>query len=213
MNTERDNLHSQLADARHKLSAANEASYAQEMTVTRAMDRFETLISDYTQLAHSIGTIQPLSEGPGTPGPGGVDFGIDLDLGIDDPDTVAAKGRRLRQEIRPALQAYEEGFRRETADTENANIQLEDEQDRLMQKVERQKGEVENLEMKLGVVNGQADEARKVSDRPGSLAFGPLGSCSCQTQKVEYVVALSSASDTHARRRRQRKRGLRADRS
>jgi kinetochore protein NDC80 len=133
------------------------------MAVTKLMDRFDSYVSDYTQLAHSIGTIQPLADVPGALGPGDVDYSIDIETTMEDIAAVQAQGRRLRQEIWPALQAYSEGFRREMAEVENQHIQVDDEHDRLAQRVERQKEEAANLEMKLGVVHEQAEEARSVS--------------------------------------------------
>jgi kinetochore protein NDC80 len=47
---------------------------------------------------------------------------------------------------------------------ENGNIALDDENDRLGQKVERQKEEAANLEMRLRVVREQAEEAKHVSE-------------------------------------------------
>lgn len=169
MNHERDTLGRQLEEIRQKILEANNISYDQEIAVSRSMDRFESFVSDYTQLAHSIGTIQPLDFGSasgsasGALGPGGVDYSVDIDLGVDDVADVQSQGRRLRHEIWPALQQYNEGFRREAVELQNQTIQLDDEHDRLAQKVERQKEEVGNLEMKLGVVTDQADDAKDVS--------------------------------------------------
>lgn len=162
MNADRDNLQRQIEDLRVKIGEASQHSYDQEMAVTKLMDRFDSYVSDYTQLAHSIGTIQPLADVPGALGPGDVDYSIDIETTMEDIAAVQAQGRRLRHEIWPALQAYSEGFRREMAEVENQHIQVDDEHDRLAQRVERQKEEAANLEMKLGVVHEQAEEARSV---------------------------------------------------
>lgn len=164
MNHERETLGRQLEELRQKISEASQFAYDQEMAVTKSMDRFEAHISDYTSLGHSIGTIPPVPDGPGPAlGPGGVDFTVDLDLGVEDVGEVQSGGRRLRAEIWPALQTYGEQFRSQMVDVENGNIQLDDEIDRLAQRVERQKEEAANLDMKLGVVQDQAEEARVVS--------------------------------------------------
>lgn len=163
MNHERDTLGRQLDELRQKTAEASQYSYDQELAVTRSMDRFEQLVSDYTALGHSIGTIPPVTEGPAGMGPGDVDFTVDLDLGVEDMGEVQVAGQRLRGTIWPALIRYGDGFRRELEEVENGNIQLDDEVDRLGQKVERQKEEAANLEIKLRVVQDQAEEAKAVS--------------------------------------------------
>jgi kinetochore protein NDC80 len=165
MNHERETLSRQIEDLRLKTAEASQQSYDQEMSVTRSMDRFEQLLADYTALGHQIGTIPPISEGPML-GPDGIDYSVDLDLGVEDVNEVMAAGRRLRSEIWPALQSYGEGFRREMVEIENGNIALDDENDRLGQKVERQKEEAANLDMRLKVVNDQAEHAKTVSFLP-----------------------------------------------
>jgi kinetochore protein NDC80 len=163
MNTERETLARHLEDYRQKIAEASQHSYDQEMAVTKLMDRFDMHLSEYTALAHSIGTILPISDAPGALGPGGVDYAVDVELGVEDVASVQAHSRRLRQEIWPALQAYGEGSRREMVDIQNQHIQLDDEHDRLAQRVERQKDEAANLEAKLSVANGQAEDSRAVS--------------------------------------------------
>jgi kinetochore protein NDC80 len=170
MNHERETLSRNLDDLRGKIAEASQFAYDQEMLVTKSMDRFEQLIADYTALGHQIGVIRPLSEGPSL-GPGDVDYAIDLDLGIEDLLEVQSSGRRMRQMIWPALQVYGEGFRKQMVEIENGNIVLDDENDRLGQKVERQKEEVANLEMRLKVVHEQAEEAKNV----GGFAFSSRG--------------------------------------
>jgi kinetochore protein NDC80 len=142
MNHERETLSRQLEDLRQKIAEASQQSYDQEMSVTKSMDRFEQLLGDYTSLGHQIGTIPPISEGP-LLGRDGTDYSIDIDLGAEDANEVANAGKRLRAEIWPALVTYGEGFRR--------------------QMVERQKEEAANVDMRLGVINSQADNAKTVS--------------------------------------------------
>lgn len=105
-------------------------------------------------------------------GPDGKDYTIDLDLGADDANELASGGKIMRATIWPALQAYGEGFRRQMVEIENGNIALDDENDRLGQKVERQKEEAANLEMRLQVVNNQAEHAKAVS-----MAFASVPRC------------------------------------
>ncbi|RSH90239.1 kinetochore-associated Ndc80 complex subunit ndc80 [Saitozyma podzolica] len=159
MNHERETLSRNLDDLRGKIAEARQFAYDQEMLVTKSMDRFEQLLADYTALGHQIGVIRPLSEGP-TLGPGDVDYSVDVDLGLEDLHEVQGQGKNMRQVIWPALQAYGETFRKQMVEMENGNIALDDENDRLGQKVERQKEEAANLEMRLRVVREQAEEAK-----------------------------------------------------
>jgi kinetochore protein NDC80 len=152
MNYERETLSRQQEELRFKIAEASQQAYDQEMSVTRSMDRFEQLLADYTALGHQIGTIPPLSEGPML-GPDEVDYSIDLDLGVEDVNEITSSGRRLRSEIWPALQIYGEGFRKETVHIQDGNIMLDD----------RQKEEAANLDMRLKVVNDQAEHAKAVS--------------------------------------------------
>lgn len=162
MNHERETLSRQQEELRVKIAEVSQQSYDQEMSVTRSMDRFEQLVADYTALGHRIGSIPPLSEGPAL-GPDGIDYSVDVDLGVDDVNDITQGGRRLRSEIWPALQSYGERFRTEAVQIQDGNIMLDDEVDRLAQKVERQKEEAANLEMRLKVVNDQAEHAKAVS--------------------------------------------------
>lgn len=168
MNYERETLSRQQEDLRSKIAEASQQAYDQEMSVTKSMDRFEQLVADYTALGHQIGTIRPVSEGPML-GPDGVDYSVDVDLGVEDVNEIAVAGRRLRSEIWPALQVYGEGFRKEMVHIQDGNIALDDENDRLGQKVERQKEEAANLNMRLKVVNDQAEHAKTVSWQSSGL--------------------------------------------
>jgi kinetochore protein NDC80 len=167
MNHERETLTRNLDELRTKTAEASQMAYDNEMQVTKSMDRFEQYLQDYTALGHQIGVIQPLSEGL-ILGPGNVDYTIELDLGLEDLNEVQAAGRKMRSVIWPALQAYGEGFRKQQLELANSTIALDDKYDRLGQKVERQKDEVGNLEMRLKFVHEQAEDAKNVS---GLLQF------------------------------------------
>ena len=157
MNHERETLTRNLEDLRAKIAEASQASYDQEMQVTRSMDRFEQLLADYTSLAHQIGTIVPLPEA------GAVDYVIDLELGVEDVSEVQAAGRKMKDVIRPALQTLADRYRKELQGHANDLIQLEDKFDRLGQDVTKQRDEAANLEMRLKVVHEQAEEMKNVS--------------------------------------------------
>ncbi|ORY22449.1 HEC/Ndc80p family-domain-containing protein [Naematelia encephala] len=159
MNNDRETLSRHLDELRGKIAEASQFAYDQEMQVTKSMDRFDQLLQDYTALGHQIGVIAPLSDAPSL-GPGGVDYSIDLDLGVEDLNEVQVSGRRMRSTLWPALQVYGEGFRKQALEMDNASIALDDQLDRLAQAVERQKEEVANREMKLKVSHEQAEEAR-----------------------------------------------------
>ncbi|KAK8846723.1 hypothetical protein IAR55_005810 [Kwoniella newhampshirensis] len=159
MNHERESLTRNLDDLRNKIAEASQFAYDQEMLVTKSMDRFETLMADYTAFAHQIGTIHPISDDAPS-GPGEVDFAIDLDLGVEDLEEVKMAGAKLRSSIWHGLQAYRETFRQQALELSNVSIVLDDQFDRLGQKVERQKEEVGNLEVRLKVVHEQAEDAQ-----------------------------------------------------
>ncbi|KAL7424361.1 kinetochore-associated Ndc80 complex subunit ndc80 [Cryptotrichosporon argae] len=161
MNHERETLTRNLDEVRAKIAEASQAAYDQEMLVTKSMDRFEQLLADYTALGHQIGTIPAVHDGAApSAGPGGVDYTIDLDLGMEDLAELQATGRQAVAIVRPALAAYGDDWRAQMREMQDRLIVLEDEHDQLGQKVERMKEEVGNLEMKLKVVHEQAEEAR-----------------------------------------------------
>ena len=169
MNHERETLSRNLEDLRLRIAEASQFAYDQEMQVTKSMDRFEQLLADYTALGHQIGTIPPLHDGSGpSVGPNGVDYSVEMDLGLEDLSEVQSAGRRMRSVIWLALQSYGEGFRREALELANQNIALDDEYDRRGQVVQAQKEEVGNSEMKLRNMHDQAEEAKSVSDAHGS---------------------------------------------
>ena len=167
MNYERDTLTRSLEELRSKIAEASQAAYDQEMLVTKSMDRFEQLLSDYTSLGHQIGTILPLHDGG--LGAGKIDYTIELELGLEDVSAVQTAGRKMRGTIRPGLQSYGDTFRKQLSELAHMQIQLDDEFDRLGQSVERQKEEASNLEMRLRVVHEQADDARNVSRNTGAM--------------------------------------------
>ncbi|WWD22032.1 hypothetical protein CI109_106520 [Kwoniella shandongensis] len=159
MTHERESLTRNLEDLRNKIVDASQFAYDQEMMVTKSMDRFETLLADYTALAHQIGVIHPTPEESSSSSVN-VDYAIDLDLGAEDLEEVRAAGTKLRSSIWHGLQAYRETFRQQALDLSNVAIVLDDQFDRLGQKVERQKEEVGNLEVRLKVVHEQAEDAQ-----------------------------------------------------
>lgn len=158
---ERETLTRNLDELKEKINEASKFSYDQEMAVSRAQDRFDQLVTDYTAIGYSIGVIGQPSEGPSL-GPGNVDFGVDIKLGGDSVEEIQSSGKVLRQTIWPALQSYGEQFRKEMIDVENGNIALDDQYDRLAQDVEKQKEEETNRQVRLKVINEQAEDAKKV---------------------------------------------------
>ena len=164
MNHERETLTRHLDELRSKIAEANQMSYDQELLVTKSMDRFEQLLQDYTSLGHQIGVLHPSSEGM-ILSSGLVDYSIDLDLGLEDLNEVQKAGKRMRQIIWPALQAYGEGFRKQSLELGNETIALDDEYDRLGQLLERQKEDVGEKEFRLKVEHEKAEEAKNVSVR------------------------------------------------
>jgi kinetochore protein NDC80 len=176
MNHERETLTRNLDELRAKTAEASQASYDAELQVTRSMDRLDQLLQDYNSLGQQIGTI-PLDR---SPGPGNVDFLLELELGIDDINDIQAVGVRMKKEIRPGLSAYREVFRSQARDTQDKIIVKEDEVDQLGQKVERQREDVEVHEHRLRVVVQNADEAKSVSAEDYlSRGVKLIRGCSC----------------------------------
>ena len=166
MNHERETLTRQLEELRVKIAEASQMAYDQELQVTKSMDRFESLHSDYVALAHQIGTIPPLVDGPAPAlGPDGINYTIDVDLGIEDINEVIATGKTLRSVIWPALQALSERFRVQLMEEDNLKISLEDELDKKVQEVDGMKDEAANRQARLTVMLDKAEDAKNVSGR------------------------------------------------
>ncbi|RXK42235.1 hypothetical protein M231_00593 [Tremella mesenterica] len=161
MNDSRESLNRQLEDLRTRISTVMTEAYNHEMQVTRAMDRFEQLLSDYIVQAQQIGLMRPIdSLGLPSAVPTNVDFNLDVDLRLEDLAEIQTAARRMRMEIRPSLYALSESVRKESEQLAHGQIALEDNYDRLAQEVERQREEAKTLEMRLKLVNDQADEAK-----------------------------------------------------
>ena len=158
MTNERESLQRQLDEVRIKVAESKQQSYDHEMLVTKAMDRFEQLLQDYTVLGDQISILD--SSNPGQLGPNGIDYSLDLDITAQDPHEVQRAGKRMREVIWPALQTYSEGFRKQALELGNGAIALEDELDQLTQKSERQKEEISNLDAKLKIETAKADDAK-----------------------------------------------------
>jgi kinetochore protein NDC80 len=164
MNHERETLTRNLDDLRVKISEASSQAYDAEMQLTKSMDRFDVLVSDYTNIAHQIGTIPLLADGPGFAlGPDGVDYNVDIDLGVEDVNELISEGKKLRSVIWPGLQAFGEKFRAETMELDNQKIVLEDELDRKMHEVEAMRDEAETRHAKYTMLNDKAEDAKQVS--------------------------------------------------
>ncbi|WVW78773.1 hypothetical protein I302_100735 [Kwoniella bestiolae CBS 10118] len=159
MNHERESLNRGLDDLRTKIAEASQMSYDQEMMVTKSMDRFETLLADYTALCHQIGLLSRSSDFASADNLD-PDYKIEIDLGIEDLDELRTFGSRMRITIWQGLQNLRERYRQELLDLSNIKISLEDHCDRLGQQVESQLEEVGTLEVKLKMVHEQAEAAQ-----------------------------------------------------
>nr|XP_019008791.1 uncharacterized protein I206_06475 [Kwoniella pini CBS 10737]OCF47572.1 hypothetical protein I206_06475 [Kwoniella pini CBS 10737] len=159
MNHERDSLHRALDDLRGKIAEASQASYDNEMLVTRGMDRFETLHAEYAALTHNIGKRSLQSEDDSENVPM-FDADIDVDLGVADLDALKSIGTFMRSSIWQGLQSRRERYRQEKLTLDNHAIVQEDLYDRSRQEVERQMEEVSTLEVKLKMIHDQADAAQ-----------------------------------------------------
>ncbi|KAK4688919.1 kinetochore protein NDC80, partial [Tremellales sp. Uapishka_1] len=155
MMTDREGSQRQFDELTIKNAEASQAGHDLERNVSKHMDDLENLLEVYTALGLQIGIIKPghtLDVGPG-----GIDYGIELDLNVVDLSDVQSTGLKMKTVLRPGLQTYGEGFRATTLEFENESIALADQIDRLSQKVTAKKEEAGTLEAKLNVVDSAAD--------------------------------------------------------
>lgn len=162
MNHERETLQRQLREINSKNAEAWQASQEVEMTVTRTMDKFDNLMSEYVSFGHQIGTLTATADGVFA-GPGGVDFTIDCDVSGEDVNEIQASGKKMRDVIRPALNKYDEQIRDLTKGVGEAQAGLDEESDKLILAVEKQKSDASNKELELAKKNGEAEAAKAVS--------------------------------------------------
>lgn len=160
MNHERESLQRNLDDIRHKCAEANQFAYDQEVAVTRAMDKFDGLVAEYTSLGHSIGVIKPMPENP--IGPDGIDYTVDIELGIEDINEVQSSGSRLRSVIQPGLQKVAQEVRHQVKDTSDEIIELERANDQMAQRLEIQKAEIKTQETRLQSASEVAEDNKRV---------------------------------------------------
>lgn len=161
MNHERESLTRNLDELRVKIAEANQMAYDQELQVTKSMDRFESLVTEYNALAQQIGTMP--ADGTSAVGPDGVDYNVDLDLGVEDLSILTNDGKRLQEKIKPALQAFGEKFLSEATELGVQKIAMDNELDKKIQEVEGMKDEAAVRQAKLSVLSEKAEEARLVS--------------------------------------------------
>ncbi|KAK6904037.1 hypothetical protein I203_107551 [Kwoniella mangroviensis CBS 8507] len=155
MNHERESLSRGLDDLRTKIVEASQMAYDQEMLVTKSMDRFETLLADYTASCHQIGLLTRSADLTGQ-----LDYKIEVDLGVEDLEDLRTSGIHMRSTVWQGLQNLRERYRQELIDLSDNRIALEDYCDRLGQQVEGQTEEVRTLEVKLKMINDQAELAQ-----------------------------------------------------
>lgn len=169
MNHERETLTKQLDDLRKKVKEASDYAFDQELLVTKSMDRFDQHLSDYTSLAHHIGTMTPSQDGLFL-GWGGVDYSIDLELGQSDPSEIEASGRKMREVIRPALNKYDEDIRNETKVFQEEQAGLDRESDVVGMTMEKQKADASNKNLELRKKLNEADALKAVGHLASSDA-------------------------------------------
>jgi kinetochore protein NDC80 len=162
MNHDREQLTRTLDDLRRKIAEASQNAYSQEVAVTRSMDRFEQLISDYTTLCQQIGVIRPISEGP--LGPDGIDYNIELELGLEDLNELQSSGSKLRADIEPALKRFAQDLRAQLSSIRDEIIDLVQANEQVTQQIELKNNDKRNQEIKLSTEVEKADEMKKVSD-------------------------------------------------
>jgi kinetochore protein NDC80 len=164
MNTERETLQRQLRDIASKNAEAWQASQDVEMTVSRTMDKFDNLMSEYISFGHQIGTLTATTDGSFI-GPGGVDFTIECDVSAEDVNQIQASGKKMRDVIRPALNKYDEHIRDLIKVVGEEQAGLDEESDKLVLAVEKQKSDASNKDLELAKKNSEAEAAKDVSPR------------------------------------------------
>ena len=162
MNHERETLQRQLRDTASKNAEAWQTSQDVEMSVTRTMDRFENLLSEYTTYAHQIGTLSPIADASFV-GPGGVDFTVECEVSAEDVNQIQTSGKKMRDVIRPALNKYDEQIRELTRAIGEEQAGLDEESDKLVLAVEKQKSDTNNRDLELAKKKSEAEAAKDVS--------------------------------------------------
>lgn len=162
MNHERETLQRQLREIASKNAEAWQASQDVEMSVTRTMDRFENLMGEYTTFGHQIGTLSMTTDSSFV-GPGGVDFTIECELSVEDVNKIQESGKKMREVVRPALNKYDEQIRDQTRALGEEQAGLDEESDKLVLVVEKQKSDATNRDLELAKKESEAEAAKDVS--------------------------------------------------
>ena len=123
------------------------------------MDRYEQLNGDYMSLAHQIGLLTPNGE---TLRKDDADYSISAELQSDDVNGIQHEVQRIRETLRPSLQALGSSYRREELDLADRVIEVEDLFDRLGQDVEKQSQNHLHLDLMVKGASEAADGAKKV---------------------------------------------------
>jgi kinetochore protein NDC80 len=191
MNHERETLQRQLRETASKNAEAWQTSQDVEMSVTRTMDRFENLLSEYTTYAHQIGTLSPIADASFV-GPGGVDFTIECEVSAEDVNQIQTSGKKMRDVIRPALNKYDEQIRELTRAIGEEQAGLDEESDKLVLAVEKQKSDANNKDLELAKKNSEAEAAKDVSFAPPSNLDDLT--TSCMLKKLQTCKRSSASS-------------------
>jgi SMC interacting uncharacterized protein involved in chromosome segregation len=192
MNHERETLQRQLRETASKNAEAWQTSQDVEMSVTRTMDRFENLLSEYTTYAHQIGTLSPIADASFV-GPGGVDFTIECEVSAEDVNQIQTSGKKMRDVIRPALNKYDEQIRESTRAIGEEQAGLDEESDKLVLAVEKQKSDANNKDLELAKKNSEAEAAKDVSST-NPLRLVDRLTFSCMPRKLQTFKRSSANS-------------------
>lgn len=167
MTVEHSTLKESIPDLQNKLADGNKQQGEQEIAVTRRMDDIETLSQEYNGLINKLG----LASGQRT------DFTIAVEMNQGDMTGVGVVSARMKEEIRPALQAFGDQVRSDYQKRANRKIELDDELDKVSSERQAKEEEQKTLEMKLRIADDQADKFRTVSathSRHFILFYGKL---------------------------------------
>lgn len=152
MNVETSTLKESIRDLQTKLADGHRQQGEQEIAVTRRMDDIETLSQEYNGLVNKLGLAS-----------GSRDFSIVVEMNQGDMTGVGVVSARMKEQIRPALQAFGDQVRGEYQQRANQKIELDDELDRMSSQRQAKEEEQKTLEVKLKIADDQADTFKMVS--------------------------------------------------
>jgi len=157
MNSERSTLSESIRELTAELHKKTRELGEQEIAVTRRMDDIDSLVNKYTHGKAVIGlnasSVQQQYD---------IDFNVDVNMASSDLTAVNVVGQRIKESIRPGLQAFGEQLRTEWRQQSNQKIEWDDKLDRLNSELEQRRHHVQTLEHKLASLESAAEAEKQV---------------------------------------------------